>query len=165
MCIRDRYSLNRCDLQSISYQPLGNCIAQDNNEFAYVDDNISDIAELVGQWMDPDPQLFNVGFCDYEFVEVQLFQDGDNISAPELSEVYDLSISLDRQEFDPNNIFQCMDAIAMIGGQPIEAQIANGMQFLFDLQELTNSADLPAQLQDLDGDLSLIHISEPTRPY
>ena len=147
-----QYSLNRCVLQSISYQPLSNCIAQDNNEFAYVDDNISDIAELVGQWVDPDPQLFNVGFCDYEFVEVQLFQDGDNISAPELSEVYDLSISLDRQEFDPNNIFQCMDAIAMVGEQALQAQIANGMQFLFDLQELTDSADLPTQLQDLDGD-------------
>ena len=147
-----QYSLNRCVLQSISYRPLGNCIAEDNNEFAYVDDNISDIAELVGQWADPDPQLFNVGFCDYEFVEVQLFQDGDNISAPELSEVYDLSISLDRQEFDPNNIFQCMDAIAMVGEQALQAQIANGMQFLFDLQELTDSADLPTQLQDLDGD-------------
>jgi len=139
-------------LQSISYIPIGNCIAQDIDEFAFVDDNISEVATLIGQWVDPNPQGFNVGFCDYDFVDMRVYLDGDNISAPELSEAYDLSISLDRREFDPNNIFRCMDAVAMIGGHVLDAQIANGMQFLFDLQELTNSADLPAQLQDLDGD-------------
>ena len=147
-----QYSLNRCDIQSISYVPLGNCISQDIDEFAFVDDNISDVVEPVGRWLDPNPELFNVGFCDFEFFDVQVFLEGDNVTTPELSEAYDLTISLDRLMFQSNNVFRCMDAVAMIGSQPLEAQIANGMQFLFDLQELTDSTEIPDELQDLDGD-------------